>query len=142
MIYSNMKPPKYNGEELSENKRMVETLGHIPAKERIQNLVESGVKLAAYRMSQYDADYAADPSKIPEDIFRDRGLTEMDVLERARATANYYNRLKERAMEARDENEKLKNGVGDKGDKTGQEMVAETTQKSDSGDTRKPADTN
>jgi hypothetical protein len=55
---------------MSGGKRMVQTLGYVPMKNKVENLMNAGVRLASARAEQYDADSKIDPKEIIENRLR------------------------------------------------------------------------
>lgn len=95
--YSNpYKEIKYNCGE-----RSVNTLGYVPMKERLITLIESGAKLTAFREEQYDADFRVRPEEIQASPFRDRGLTKMDYIDRAKQVKAYLEDVQKKSYETR-----------------------------------------
>lgn len=66
-------PPKG---EINKMSRMVQTEGYVPMATRIETLLNSGVRLAAARAEQYDADSKTPPEQLAGDRIRRLELLE------------------------------------------------------------------
>lgn len=70
--------PNYEGKSVIRQK-IVDPLGFIPHKQKIDNYIQAGIRLQKSRIEQYDADSSVKPEDILKNPYRDRGMDFSDV---------------------------------------------------------------
>lgn len=71
--------PNYEGKSIVRNK-IVDPLGFIPHKQKIENYIQAGIRLQKSRIEQYDADSNVKPEDILKNPYRDRGMEFDDIV--------------------------------------------------------------
>lgn len=103
--YSNR--PKYNGLKIRYEK-VVDTLGFIPHKEKINNYINAGINLTRARIEQYDADSNVKPEDIAKNPFRDIGMDFADAhRQKQKLVAQIEARIKAQKEKIEQENQRL-----------------------------------
>jgi len=103
-----------DGTVMGGGERIVQTEGYVPMGQRIETLMNAGVRLAAARAEQYDAD-----SKTPmEEIVGDR-IRNLELLEGLYQTTTISSYIKNKVENQRREHEELKRWRAERAPRSG-----------------------
>lgn len=140
-FYNQLDRPDEDFREKGGGEILVDTAGHITAKQRIENIINAGINLMDYRRAQYEFEHNEEINEDYHDPTRDYNFDLSDVTQashfieaKKKAMAKKENNLKRIEEENREKKEEKKKGIdSDKQDSSGKDdKKVKSTEKSSS----------